>query len=59
MIPLFLDKTTNPPAPQEAGWYVLSGSRILDGGPFTSEQEALLWVDSRQPDPDAGGQSPF
>ncbi|NVN11322.1 hypothetical protein AAC691_16095 [Nguyenibacter vanlangensis] len=59
MIPIFLDARTNPPAPHEDGWYIMDGTDILDAGPFTSEQQALLWIDGQEPDPDAGGPSPF
>ncbi|MBB2202235.1 hypothetical protein [Gluconacetobacter tumulisoli] len=59
MIPIFLDKDTNPPAPHEDGWYIFDGSNIRDAGPFTSEEQASLWIDDQEPDPDAGGPSPF
>jgi hypothetical protein len=59
MTPVFLDKGTNPPAPREDGWHVLDGSDIRDAGPFTNEEHASLWIDDQEPDPDAGGPSPF
>lgn len=59
MIPVFLDKNSNPRAPREDGWYILDGTDIRDDGPFTTRTQASLWIDDQEPDPDAGGPSPF
>ncbi|NHN84223.1 hypothetical protein GOB93_06135 [Acetobacter musti] len=51
MIPVFLDDTTDPRAPRESGWYIMDGQRILEEGPFTSREQAALWLDSTEPEP--------
>ncbi|MBB2206562.1 hypothetical protein [Gluconacetobacter takamatsuzukensis] len=59
MIAIYLDDRTDPTAPRENGWYLMDGTTILLAGPFSSREQAVLSIDEQEPDPDAGGPSPF
>lgn len=49
ILPVLLNETSTPKAPNGNGWYLLDGDTLRDVGPFESEYQASLWVDQEEP----------